>query len=72
MIFEPFADRIELPRANRERAIQASVERFATRLETHLRIAPLQWFNFFDFWRPGGMEPPADVARRPMEAEFAS
>nr|RAW03918.1 glycosyltransferase family 2 protein [Aerococcus urinae] len=72
VIFEPFADRIELPRANRERAIQASVERFATRLETHLRIAPLQWFNFFDFWRPGGMEPPADVARRPMEAEFAS
>lgn len=72
VLFEPFADRIELPRANRERAIQASVERFAARLETHLRVAPLQWFNFFDFWRPGGMEPPAEVSRRPMETEFAS
>jgi predicted LPLAT superfamily acyltransferase len=72
VLFEPFAERIDLPRADRERAIQASVERFAARLEANLHAAPLQWFNFFDFWRPGGMEPPADVARRPLETEFAS
>jgi predicted LPLAT superfamily acyltransferase len=70
VLFEPFADRIEMPRANREYAIQASVERFAAKLEAHLRVAPLQWFNFFDFWRPGGMEPPAEVSHRPLETEF--
>lgn len=56
--FEPFADRIELPRKGRNEAIAASVARYAARLESHLRIAPLQWFNFFDFWHPAGLNPP--------------
>lgn len=56
--FERFADRIELPRKGREEALALSVGRYAARLESHLRIAPLQWFNFFDFWRPAGLQPP--------------
>lgn len=47
---EPFADKIELPRKNREAALQACVESYARRLEHYCRKAPDNWFNFFDFW----------------------
>lgn len=57
--FEKMAERIELPRKNREAALAASVADYAARLETHLRVAPLQWFNFFDFWHPAGLQPPS-------------
>ena len=49
---EPFADRIDLPRAAREEALQAYVSRYAARLEHHCRLAPYNWFNFYDFWSP--------------------
>lgn len=30
------------------------VQRYAARIEHHARSAPLNWFNFFDFWaKPG-------------------
>jgi predicted LPLAT superfamily acyltransferase len=48
---EPFAERIELPRADRERALQGWVDRYAERLEAYGRRAPHNWFNWFDFWR---------------------
>ncbi|HEX5660238.1 MAG TPA: hypothetical protein VFX59_23750 [Polyangiales bacterium] len=48
---EPFADAIELPRKGRAEALQATVQRFATRLEAYVRKAPYNWFNFYDFWR---------------------
>jgi predicted LPLAT superfamily acyltransferase/glycosyltransferase involved in cell wall biosynthesis len=47
---EPFAERIELPHRGRKAAIDAYVARYAQRLECYCREAPLQWFNFFDFW----------------------
>lgn len=49
--FEPFAERIVLPRGNRQAAIAGYARRYAERLEALCRRAPLQWFNFFDFWR---------------------
>jgi predicted LPLAT superfamily acyltransferase len=49
---EPFADPIELPRAARAEALQAYVSRYAARLEHHCRLAPYNWFNFYDFWSP--------------------
>ena len=52
--FEPFADRIELPRARRNAALQLYISRFAERLEFHAVRAPFQWFNFFDFWAQAG------------------
>jgi len=52
--FEPFADCIELPRRERERLLTESVTRYAARLEHYCRIAPLQWFNFYQFWPRAG------------------
>ncbi|MHC5209623.1 MAG: LpxL/LpxP family acyltransferase [Planctomycetota bacterium] len=50
LICEPFADRIELPRATRDEALAGFVQRYASRLEEVCRGAPDNWFNFYDFW----------------------
>lgn len=47
---EPFADPVELPRARREAALAEYASRYANRLEHYCRLAPYNWFNFFDFW----------------------
>lgn len=47
---EPFAERIVLPRAERRQVLQATVERYAARLEACVATDPLQWYNFYDFW----------------------
>lgn len=51
--FEPFAERIELPRKSRQAALEAYVQRYADRLADYCAMAPLQWFNFFDYWKSG-------------------
>lgn len=71
IFFELFCERINLPRKDREKAIQASVERYANRLEAYVRLAPLQWFNFFDYWRPAGLLAPAVDMREQVEREMA-
>ena len=38
----------------RDAAIPGWVARFAERLEHHCRLAPYNWFNFYDFWDSGG------------------
>jgi predicted LPLAT superfamily acyltransferase len=48
---EPFREAIRLPRKNRDDALAALVNDYAARLEGICLRAPLQWFNFFDFWR---------------------
>lgn len=50
---EPFANRVELPRARRQEALAEYAQRYATRLEHYCRMAPDNWFNFYDFWRKG-------------------
>lgn len=57
---ERFADRIDLPRKDREAGLQKWTQLYAARIEHHARQAPLNWFNFFDFWAPPkGGEPKA-------------
>ena len=53
---ELFADPLVFPRASRQQALQQAVDCYATRLEHHCLLAPLDWFNFFDFWRLPGQE----------------
>lgn len=72
IFFEHFADRIDLPRKDREAALQAYVERYAARLEHYVRLAPLQWFNFFDYWRPEGLEAPDGRVQSGSKSEMAS
>ncbi len=50
LTLEPFAERIDLPRAGRPAMLEALCARYAGRLEVYARTAPFQWFNFFDFW----------------------
>jgi predicted LPLAT superfamily acyltransferase len=49
--FEPFREAIRLPRRDRDAVLAVLVQDYAARLEHHCRRAPLEWFNFFDFWR---------------------
>ncbi|MEZ0472609.1 acyltransferase [Luteimonas salinilitoris] len=50
LVFEPFSDGIDLPRRERAAAIPALIRGYAARLEHHVRDAPYNWFNFYDFW----------------------
>lgn len=47
---EPFAESVELPRAERSERIARLVQRYAARLETYVHQAPYCWFNFYRFW----------------------
>ncbi|MFT7677412.1 MAG: putative LPLAT superfamily acyltransferase [Planctomycetota bacterium] len=50
---ESFAERIVLPRKDRQEHLQELVQRYASRVEFLARKAPHNWFNFFDFWKKG-------------------
>jgi len=52
LVFETLAEQVELPRTDRNAALDAYIRRYAERLEHHLREAPCNWFNFYDFWQP--------------------
>jgi predicted LPLAT superfamily acyltransferase len=47
---EPFEEEIQLPRGDRDETLRAYAQKFATRLEHYVRLAPDNWFNFYDFW----------------------
>lgn len=49
--FEFLADQVILDRKERETALARYAQRYASMLETYARSAPLNWFNFFDFWK---------------------
>ncbi len=47
---EPFAEKVELPRKERAEALARYAQRYADRLAHFVRLAPDNWFNFYDFW----------------------
>jgi predicted LPLAT superfamily acyltransferase len=51
--FELFSDSLRLPREGRDAALADHAQRYARRLEHHVRQAPYNWFNFYDFWSRG-------------------
>lgn len=61
--FEKFADRIDLPRRDREGAIRVYAERYAKALEGEAAAHPLQWFNFFSFWHQRGASSAGSLQR---------
>ncbi len=49
--FEPLADFSQTPREQRDTAIRTATQHYADRLSHFCRLAPYNWFNFFDFWQ---------------------
>jgi predicted LPLAT superfamily acyltransferase len=54
--FELFHQDIRLPRKGRDQALARLTAEYARRLEYSCRRAPLQWFNFYDFWSLSSVE----------------
>lgn len=48
--FDLLADEVRLDRKDRAAALARYARIYASMLETYVRSAPLNWFNFFDFW----------------------
>jgi len=48
---EPFAERIELRRGERDGDARVWAQRYAERLEHYCRLAPDNWFNFYPVWK---------------------
>jgi predicted LPLAT superfamily acyltransferase len=54
--FERFRESIRLPRKARAAALDDLAGAYAQRLESYCKKAPLQWFNFYDFWQVGRLD----------------
>jgi predicted LPLAT superfamily acyltransferase len=48
--FEHIADEVHLERKDRAASLARYSQQYATMLEAYARSAPMNWFNFFDFW----------------------
>ena len=48
---EVLAERVDLPRKERQEGTAQLVQRYAERLQHHVQASPYGWFNFFDFWQ---------------------
>jgi len=48
--FELLADEVRLDRKDRASALARYAQHYADVLAHHVRAAPLNWFNFYDFW----------------------
>ncbi|MGV8922532.1 MAG: acyltransferase [Thermomonas sp.] len=69
LMFESFDVGARPARAERAARLRALVGRYAARLEHHARLAPYNWFNFYDFWElpdalahPHAQQDPAPAA----------
>jgi len=63
--FDWFADSLTLERGRRAQGLAEILQRFADRLAHYARLAPYNWFNFYDFWNnvpDPSAAPPAHTA----------
>lgn len=49
--FEQLADMRQAGTADRDELIRQAQQRYVARLEHYCRLAPHNWFNFYDFWK---------------------
>jgi predicted LPLAT superfamily acyltransferase len=61
--FETLADFSQIAAGQRNAAVQAAIERYAELLNHYCRVAPYNWFNFFDYWQ----SVPEALAEKPHE-----
>jgi predicted LPLAT superfamily acyltransferase len=55
--FDRLASRLQLPRADRAVHLAQHARAYVDRLTAMLVRSPLDWFNFFDFWKQGDGRP---------------
>jgi predicted LPLAT superfamily acyltransferase len=55
--FEKLADFSDVPAGERQAQMEAAMDRYAMLLEKYGRMAPHNWFNFYDFWQTGAGKP---------------
>lgn len=55
--FETLTEKIDVPRKNRDIEIDRLIRRYVERLGYYLKLAPLNWFNFYDFWEDEDNKP---------------
>jgi predicted LPLAT superfamily acyltransferase len=58
--FELLTEQLQIDRQQRQQQLREVVQDFANRLASLLRVAPYNWFNFYEFWndRPAGNDRP--------------
>ncbi|WP_198243772.1 hypothetical protein [methane-oxidizing endosymbiont of Gigantopelta aegis] len=49
--FDLFSNKLSFPRKQRQQAITSCVQKYSAVLQRYVKKAPLQWFNFYDFWQ---------------------
>jgi len=49
--FETLADFSEIARGQRDQAVDSAIARYTELLNHYTRLAPYNWFNFFDYWQ---------------------
>lgn len=54
--FELLRESVSLPRKGRDAALAVLAADYAARLEHYCARAPLQWFNFYDFWHSPNLD----------------
>jgi predicted LPLAT superfamily acyltransferase len=63
LLCEPFAEKITLPRGQREEALHKYAQLYANKLARYAQLYPDNWFNFYDFW--GSADSQAQVEDSP-------
>lgn len=49
--FEVLTESLHIERRQRQQQLAQWVQRYASRIEHFARLAPYNWFNFYDFWK---------------------
>ncbi len=58
--FETVSERIAIDRRERRQALARLTQHYADRLAHYARLAPYNWFNFYDFWQSPAVPEPRD------------
>lgn len=66
--FEPFAEKVTLPRQRRQQALEDYLRQYVQRLQHYCQLAPYQWFNFYDFWATERSSRKSDTSRNSLKA----
>jgi predicted LPLAT superfamily acyltransferase len=69
--FDTLADFSTMAPGQRNAAVQAAIARYAALLEHYCRLAPYNWFNFYDYWNDETPPAAATGGERPPTTEYS-